>query len=82
MATLNAHEVVSRAWRDDGFRDSLPAEVRDALPAAPENCRELSDAELEHAAGGKLADALLTGGLSATIDIDINSNNTTNNYYF
>lgn len=46
--------TVVRAWKDEEYRDGLPAEVRRAIPPKPvqEGGGELSDAELESAAGG------------------------------
>jgi len=51
MANLTADDVV-HAWKDEQFRNSLPEEVRSALPAAPENAGMMSDEELKLAAGG------------------------------
>ena len=47
-----ARRIIARAWRDEHYRNQLPAEVREKLPAAPEGASRLSDAELEVAAGG------------------------------
>lgn len=47
-----AREVVTRAWKDEKYRNSLPTEVREKLPPPPEGASEMSDAELEAAAGG------------------------------
>jgi mersacidin/lichenicidin family type 2 lantibiotic len=46
-----AREVIMRAWRDDEYRKSLPAEVQEKLPPAPEGAAQMSDQELETAAG-------------------------------
>lgn len=47
-------DTVLRAWKDEEFRASLSPQERDAIPARPtgEGNRELSDAELDEAAGG------------------------------
>lgn len=42
---------VIRAWKDESYRDSLAAEDRNALPESPGNMGELSDDQLETAAG-------------------------------
>ncbi len=47
-----ARRIIARAWRDEHYRNQLPAEVREKLPPAPEGVSRLSDAELEAAAGG------------------------------
>ncbi|HWC28233.1 MAG TPA: mersacidin/lichenicidin family type 2 lantibiotic [Solirubrobacteraceae bacterium] len=47
-----AREIIARAWRDEGYRKGLPAEVRDKLPPAPERAAQMSDEQLESAAGG------------------------------
>ncbi len=46
-----AREVIVRAWRDDEYRRSLPPEVQEKLPPAPEGAAQMSDQELEAAAG-------------------------------
>lgn len=43
---------IARAWKDEEYRNSLPEEVRSALPGAPDNLSELSDEQLKQAAGG------------------------------
>lgn len=48
---MQAKDVVLRAWKDEEFRASLPAEDRAAIPARPARMGELSDQELEAAAG-------------------------------
>jgi mersacidin/lichenicidin family type 2 lantibiotic len=47
-------DTILRAWRDKSYADSLPDDVREAIPAQPTNPdgSGLSDAELEQAAGG------------------------------
>ena len=47
-----ARRVVARAWKDEEFRNGLPQEVREKLPAPPEGAARMSDEELEAAAGG------------------------------
>jgi len=65
--TFTAHEV-KRAWKDEEYRQSLPADVREQLPPRPENTSEMSDEQLETAAGGAtpLAAAAWAGGAFAT----------------
>jgi len=41
-----------RAWQSEEYRQSLPAEVRDELPPRPAGMDQLSDEQLEQAAGG------------------------------
>lgn len=41
-----------RAWKSEEYRQSLPAEVRDELPPRPAGMDQLSDEQLEQAAGG------------------------------
>ncbi len=45
---------IVRAWKDPGYRDSLTAAERAALPANPAGAIELSDADLGKVAGGYL----------------------------
>lgn len=47
MATLD----VVRAWKDEEYRKSLPEDVQAQLPEAPDNVGELSDEQLQQAAG-------------------------------
>lgn len=47
-----ARKLIARAWKDEEFRNGLPADVREKLPAAPDRASEMSDEELESAAGG------------------------------
>ena len=71
--TPEARRTVVRAWKDESFRNSLPAEVREKLPAAPDGASEMSDEQLDAAAGGigPLAAAVIggvvSGGVSGTI---------------
>lgn len=46
-------EHIIRAWKDEDFRNSLSAEQRALVPAHPAGLLELTDAQLQHAAGGK-----------------------------
>ena len=48
----NAKDVIARAWKDEKYRSSLPAEVREKLPPRPDGMSEMSDEQLEAAAGG------------------------------
>lgn len=48
---LTPQEII-RAWKDEEFRNSLTSEQLAALPPAPSELAELSDAELEEVAGG------------------------------
>jgi len=47
-----ARKLIARAWKDEEFRRGLPSEVREKLPPAPEGASEMSDEQLEAAAGG------------------------------
>jgi mersacidin/lichenicidin family type 2 lantibiotic len=47
-----ARKVIARAWRDESYRNELPTEVREKLPPPPEGASEMSDEQLEAAAGG------------------------------
>ncbi len=47
-----ARRVIARAWKDEEFREGLPDEVREKLPAAPQGATTMSDEQLEVAAGG------------------------------
>ena len=47
-----ATATVLRAWKDESFRNSLTEEQRAAIPSKPENFEQLSDDQLENAAGG------------------------------
>lgn len=47
-----ARKIIARAWRDEEYRNTLPADVREKLPPAPEGASRMSDEELEAAAGG------------------------------
>lgn len=56
-----ARKVIARAWRDEEYRSTLPAEVRDKLPPAPDGASRMSDEDLEAAAGGVTPAAALAG---------------------
>ncbi len=47
-------DTILQAWKSEEFRASLPQEKRDAIPARPtaKDGSELSDEQLESAAGG------------------------------
>ena len=60
-----ARKVIARAWKDEEFRNGLPQEVRDKLPAAPEGAARMSDEELEAAAGG--GTPLVAAGAAALV---------------
>lgn len=51
MADLNALDIV-RAWKDDEYRSSLPADVQRQIPEAPEGIDQVSVEQLEAATGG------------------------------
>ena len=52
---------VIRAWKDEQYRLGLTEEQRRQLPAHPAGLIELSDDELEPAAGGETSDLLSFG---------------------
>lgn len=63
-----ARQVIARAWKDEEFRNELPREVREKLPPPPDGASEMTDGQLEAAAGGTTpacvgAAALLVGGI-------------------
>ncbi|HEX5751867.1 MAG TPA: mersacidin/lichenicidin family type 2 lantibiotic [Archangium sp.] len=49
-------KTLIRAWKDPGFRASLPPEQRDALPESPcgKSMAELSEEDLQGITGGAL----------------------------
>ena len=55
------HALVLKSWRDEQFRQSLPDEVREALPPPPEGIEEMTDEQLEAAAGGVSAISCAVG---------------------
>jgi mersacidin/lichenicidin family type 2 lantibiotic len=59
-----AREIVTRAWKDEKYRNSLPTEVREKLPPPPEGASEMSDEELEAAAGG-ITPGFVVAGVAA-----------------
>ena len=46
-------DTILRAWKSQEYRDSLPAEVKDAIPARPtgRESPQLTDEELQAAVG-------------------------------
>ncbi|MBA2766242.1 MAG: mersacidin/lichenicidin family type 2 lantibiotic [Solirubrobacterales bacterium] len=66
-SSLDAEEIVRRSWTDPEFRSGLPVEMRDLIPPAPSRTSELSDAELDAAAGVvvPLVAAAVTGAKAA-----------------
>lgn len=51
MPEFTAKDVV-RAWKDEEYMNSLPQDVQDQIPPAPEGADQISDEDLEAAAGG------------------------------
>jgi mersacidin/lichenicidin family type 2 lantibiotic len=47
-----SHENIIRTWKDENFRNSLSEKERALLPENPAGLVELTDAELNAAAGG------------------------------
>lgn len=45
---------IIRAWKDEEYRNSLTKEQRHQLPENPAGIIELSDAQMENVAGGKV----------------------------
>lgn len=66
-----ARKVIARAWKDQEFRAQLPAEVQERLPAPPDGVSEMTDEQLEAAAGGTTpacaGAALFAGGMAVGI---------------
>ena len=60
-------ETILKAWKDESYLASLPEDVRNAIPARPTapGGKELSDAELEEAAGGTITVGLAAAGIVA-----------------
>lgn len=56
-----ARKMIARAWKDEEFREGLPQEVREKLPPRPEGASEMSDEQLEAAAGGTTAGCAAAG---------------------
>lgn len=58
-------DVILAGWKDESYRESLPADVREALPEKPRggDGSELSDEQLESAAGGFLPIAVGVAGI-------------------
>ena len=57
-----SHVDVIRAWRDEDYRLSLSADEQAQLPPSPIGALELTDAELDLAAGGIEAEKPCTCG--------------------
>jgi mersacidin/lichenicidin family type 2 lantibiotic len=47
-----SHENIIRAWKDEAFRNNLSDNMRSLLPSNPAGLVQLTDAELDAAAGG------------------------------
>jgi mersacidin/lichenicidin family type 2 lantibiotic len=47
-----SHENIIRAWKNEGFRQSLSEKERALLPEHPAGLVELADADLNAVAGG------------------------------
>lgn len=69
--------TILQAWKDEEYRASLSPEVRESIPARPigENGSQLTDGQLEQAAGGftviisaGVASAALSAGIAAELD--------------
>ncbi len=67
-------DTVLQAWKSEEYRQSLPDDVRKAIPARPTSDNEggaaLTDEELEQAAGG-FSPLVALGGLSAAESIGL-----------
>lgn len=48
-----SHENIIRAWKDENYRQNLTPEEKSLLPANPAGMIELTDTQLEKAAGGR-----------------------------
>ena len=57
-----ARQVIARAWKDEEFRNALPVDVREKLPPPPDGASEMTDAQLEAAAGGTTAPCAIGAG--------------------
>ena len=53
--------TVLRAWKDQSFYESLTEEQRTAIPPKPENFEQLTDEQLENAAGGVTPTFVIAG---------------------
>ena len=63
-----ARKVIARAWKDEEFRKGLPADVREKLPPPPEGASEMTDEQLDAAAGGTTGPcALVAIGAGAVV---------------
>ena len=61
-----ARQVITRAWKDEQYRNSLPAEVREKLPPPPDGASSMTDEQLDAAAGGALTPAAAIAGVGLT----------------
>lgn len=48
-----SHKNIVRAWKDENYRNNLTAKERTLLPEHPAGLIELTDVELDVAAGGR-----------------------------
>jgi len=60
-------DTIMRAWKDDGFRQSLSPEEQAAIPDRPTapDGSPLTDEQLESAAGGTTPGCIVVGGAVA-----------------
>ena len=65
MSQLTTAEI-TRAWKDQSFRDSLTDEQKAQLPENPVGAVELGDSELERIAGGTFARLSVVKGIKPT----------------
>jgi mersacidin/lichenicidin family type 2 lantibiotic len=69
-------ETIVRAWKDEAYYKSLPGDVQEAIPARPagDDGSELSDEQLETAAGGItpgfIVAGVVAGGLASGIAVE------------
>ena len=59
-------ETIMRAWKDEGFRNSLSPEEQAAIPNRPTAAdgSGLTDEQLEAAAGGTTPGCIVVGGVA------------------
>jgi mersacidin/lichenicidin family type 2 lantibiotic len=60
---MNTNTII-RAWKDEGYRQSLSSEQRSMLPANPAGAIELDDADLGEVGGGLTKDPIWCGVLT------------------
>ncbi len=65
-------DTIMRAWKSEEYRASLDPEVRDAIPARPtaEDGSDLSDEQLEAAAGGTTPGCAAVTAFAASVAIE------------